>query len=102
MDRDTVVGLDLVADDFEEGEHEKLDKELPSLSSVNSAQFILSVIVQQSGGHRLLKRYGSAVECKILLGDQRIYNMLLAGSKNGYKDVRLLSKVLFWIRQFHV
>jgi len=53
---------------------------------------LLLAIVDQSGS-RMLAKYSSLIECKtIIKSEPRLRNMLLDGSKNGYKSVRLLSK----------
>ena len=93
MDQDS---LDLVVDDFKEGEHEKLDVDVPSLLSVNinHMALILLLIAEQLGdcGH---PRYRDVSECKILINrNPSICDMISAGRKEGYKRMRLLSKDL--------
>ena len=107
MDIDKVHNLDLVSDDFEAGEHEKMDKDvrqnLPSSLSPGSAPLFLLYIVQQSG-HRLLSKYRNFNECTtVLQNNPSIYDMLLAClSNSSYKNVRLLSKDLFAICCLHI
>jgi len=100
MEIDEPTDLEYVEDDFEEGAHEKLDKELVVFSLVISQQFdlfaalLLAAIVNQSGD-RLLAKYLNVSECEtIVKSEPRLRNMLSDGSKNGYKSVRLLSKDL--------
>ena len=100
MEIDEPTDLEYVEDDFEEGAHEKLDKELGVFSLVISQQFdlfaalLLAAIVNQSGD-RLLAKYLNVPECEtIVKSEPRLRNMLSDGSKNGYKSVRLLSKDL--------
>lgn len=100
MKIDEPADLEYAEDDFEEGEHEKLDEELHFYSSISQhfdlfSASLLAKIVQQSEG-RLLAKYLNLTECEtIMKNEPRLRDMLLSGSKNGYKPVRLLSKDLF-------
>ena len=99
MEIDKPTDLEYVEDDFEEGEHEKLDEDLRCFSSISQhfdsfSPSLLATIVKQSGS-RLLAKYTNISECEtIMKSEPRIRNMLLNGLKNGYKPVRLLSKDL--------
>ena len=98
MDEDTpaVGSLDLVADDFE-GEHEKLDFDIPQFLSVNlnHMSMILMCIVAQLGDRSHPRYRGQLEECRTLIDNNPgIFDMICAGSKEGYKSVRLLSKGL--------
>jgi len=93
--------LECVEDDFEEGAHEKLDDQIRELSRHVTPQnidsfsaLLLAAIVEQSGS-ALLRIYSNVIDCKAIIeSEPRLRNMLLDGSKNGYKSVRLLSKDL--------
>ena len=103
MDEDTpaVGSLELVVDDFEEGQHEKLDFDIPQLLSVNlnHMTLILLGIVEQLGDRGHPRYRGSISKCRTLCrtlidNNPGIFDMICAGSKEGYKSVRLLSKGL--------
>ena len=91
--------LELVDDDFEAGAHEKLDDRFSVLSKHLTPEtmdfygiIILAHIANQSQG-RILKKYLDVLECKKVLEKQPdLRNELLAGSKKGYKSIRLASK----------
>ncbi|KAF8554216.1 hypothetical protein OG21DRAFT_1509127 [Imleria badia] len=97
MDIDKLPDLELVADDFEEGAHEKLDRGIrdrfPLVNPApwrQNAAFILTTIAKESGG-RLLVKYHSSTECeKLLHSNTTVMNMILDGPKHGYKNLRLL------------
>ena len=100
MEIDEPTDLEYVEDDFEEGAHEKLDEEIhqlfpPTLQNFDHLlPYLLIHIVMKSGG-RLLANYNSAPECQtIIKSEPRLRQMLLDGSKHGFKSVRLLSKDL--------
>ena len=94
------IDLECVEDDFEEGAHEKLDRNIRAVFRFTPEYFdellpmVLSAIVFKSGG-RLLAKYTNDSECEtIIKNEPRLRNMLLDGWTNGYKSVRLLSKDL--------
>ncbi|KAH0834670.1 hypothetical protein J3R83DRAFT_10185 [Lanmaoa asiatica] len=95
MDTDS---SDLVADDFDPGEHEKLDKALSFVVISNenigaAAPHVLCEIAKQSG-ERLCEKYRDSLkECEALIERERwLQNMIRDGQKSGYKSIRLLSK----------
>ncbi|KAF8554213.1 hypothetical protein OG21DRAFT_1484826 [Imleria badia] len=100
MDVDKPADLEFVADDFEEGAHDKLDKNIhdrfPLVNPENlaawrqNAAFILTAIAQEPGD-RLLAKYRNSVECeKLLESNTTVMSMILDGPKDGYKNIRLL------------
>ncbi|KAF8138816.1 hypothetical protein EV363DRAFT_1445610 [Boletus edulis] len=96
MDIDESANLEFVADDFEEGEHEKMDKDVFATfrqamnPGLHSYILLRLAIVKQSRG-RLLKKYDSIEKCEILLYNHPSINQLmLESSKDGYKKLRLL------------
>ncbi|KAH0834685.1 hypothetical protein J3R83DRAFT_10211 [Lanmaoa asiatica] len=90
---------DLVADDFDTGEHEKLDKALSLFVPFSNenigaiAPLVLCEIANQSG-QRLCEKYRRDMkECKALIEREPwLQNMIRDGQKSGYKSIRLLSK----------
>ena len=101
MEFDKPTDLQFVEDDFEDGAHEKLDEQIRLIFPHITPQvfdtlspLLLMAIVQQSGS-RLLANYLNILECETIVeSEPRLRSMLLDGSKNGYKSVRLLSKHL--------
>ena len=95
MEIDEPADLECVEDDFEEGAHEKLDKEIHECFSVTpenfhviSGTFLATIIRRSRSG--LLSKYHSISECETIIErEPRLRNMLLDGPKNGYKSVRL-------------
>ena len=91
--------LELVNDYFEEGVHERLDEQLRGLSELLTPEnmdfygpAILIHITRQSNG-RISKKYFNILECKSIVEKQPdLRNGLLAGSKTGYRCIRLASK----------
>jgi len=100
MEIDKPTDLEYVEDDFEEGEHEKLDEEIREIfpfartpkQSDRVLLHVLTEIITQSEGRLLEKCYD---ECEdIIQSKPGLRNLLLRGSEHGYKSVRLLSKDL--------
>ena len=93
--------LGLVDDDFEEGAHEILDEELRPFSQLLTSEtldrhgpLILAMIALQSQD-RILSKYLNISECQNIIKKQpNLRNEILAGSKKGYKSIRLASKEL--------
>ena len=93
--------LGLVDDDFEEGVHEILDEELRPFSQLLTSEtldrhgpLILAMIALQSQD-RILSKYLNISECQNIIKKQpNLRNEILAGSKKGYKSIRLASKEL--------
>ena len=95
------MDLEYVEDDFEEGEHKKMDEMIPKLFAALTPEYsdellphVLYHISKHSGG-RLHPKYHLLEECEIIIkSEPGLRNLLLEGSKRGYKSVRLLSKDL--------
>ena len=102
MNIHSIMDLDFVVDDFKEGEHEKLDANVPQFLSapplsvdITNMAFILLFIVEQLGDRGHPRYRGSLFECQTLINrNPRICDMISAGWKDGYKRMRLLSKDL--------
>ncbi|KAF8548004.1 hypothetical protein OG21DRAFT_1489735 [Imleria badia] len=96
MDIDKHANLEFVADDFEEGEHEKLDEGIrllfPFAVTPGNAPFIFMTIDAHSGDRFLAKYHNMTLsECTTLLNsNSTIMDMILDGPKNGYQNLRLL------------
>jgi hypothetical protein len=99
MDINKSADLSLVADDFEEGEHEKQDEDIHRLFlQINSTsdQVILAYIIVKLGD-RANPKYRDLIQRLTLIDNNPSFkDMLYAGWKNGFKNVRLLSKDWSW------
>ncbi|KAL4063806.1 hypothetical protein J3A83DRAFT_4378460 [Scleroderma citrinum] len=92
-DIDKPMDLECVADDFEEGAHDKLDEEIHQFSACLASEntnkllpHILADIAMQSEG-RLRANYLNICECEAILSSEPgLRKMILDGSKNGYKS----------------
>ena len=93
--------LGLVDDDFEEGAHEILDEELRPFSQLLTSEsldrhgpLILAMIALQSQDH-ILSKYLNISECQNIIKKRpNLRDGILAGSKEGYRSIRLASKEL--------
>lgn len=93
--------LELIEDDFEEGEHDKLDEKIrvlfPKLTPeiFDDVSTILFIAIVRQLENRLHTDYFNSSNCEAIISSEpRLRNMLLDGLTNGYKSVRLLSKDL--------
>ncbi|KAL4063823.1 hypothetical protein J3A83DRAFT_981087 [Scleroderma citrinum] len=95
-DIDKPMDLECVADDFEEGAHDKLDEVIHQFSvrlipeNTNKLlPHILADIAMQSEG-RLRAKYLNICECKAIISSEpRLRKMILDGSKNFFDQVNI-------------